>query len=254
MSLKAKSVFLYGFQITAENRSLDFRSVMGGPVRQATLSIGYFSLAGLMRDIKRALETADPAHTYTVTADRTVNGGTENRVTILTSGIYLDLLFASGPRSASTCAPLIGFLVQDFSGLTSYTGTASAGTPLVPEMYGYNYTPPEVFRSSFGSLSISANGTKEAIVWNIQKFFEVNFKFEPEAKVITEWSDLMSWMIQQKPLEFTPEISNPTRFFECTLETTPEDQKGMSFKMKEQLPDFPFNYQTGQLKFRVKET
>ena len=125
---------------------------------------------------------------------------------------------------------------------------------MISELAPYNYTGPSIMRNIFGAVNIAADGTKEAVVWQIQKFFEMNFKHEPEAKAITEWSEFLTWAIQQKPLEYTPEISSPTVFFDCTLESTPEDGKGLGFKMKEQLPEFPFYYSTGMLKFRVKES
>jgi len=254
MALRDKSLFLFGFEVNPLNSSLDFRSSMGGPIRLATLQVGFYSLTDLMREIKRAMEAADPLNTYTITADRTVNSGTENRVRIATSGMYLDLLFGSGPRVASSIAPTIGFAAVDLSAALFYIGTATAGIALVSEYTPYNYTPPTIQRSIFGAVNIAADGTKEAIVWQVQRFFEMNFKYEPEAKVVTDWSDLMTWAIQQKPLEYTPEVSTPNVFFNCTLESTPEDAKGLAFKMKEMLPDFPFNYTTGMLKFRVKES
>lgn len=254
MALKAPSLFLYGFEITKLNSSLDFRSVMAGPIKMATLRVGFYSLTGLMKEIKRALESADPLNEYTITANRTINSGTENRVRIATSGTYLDLLFGSGPRLASSVGPLIGFLPVDYSAATFYIGSSTAGTALISELTAYNYTSPDMMRTIFGAVNIAADGSKEAIVWQIQKFFEMNFKHEPEAKVITDWTDFLTWAIQQKPLEYTPEVTTPALFYDCTLESTDKDPKGLGFKMKEQLPDFPFYYQTGLMKFRVKET
>lgn len=254
MALKAQSLLLFGFEITKLNSSLDFRSTMGGPIRLATLNLGFYSLTDLMAEIKRAMEAADPSNHYSPTANRTISGGTQNRVTIATSGSYLDLLFGSGPRVASSVGPLIGFAPSDRTGTTTYTGTTTAGTALVTEREVYNYTGPDIQKAIFGAVNVSASGDKEAIVWQVQKFFDFNAKFEPEAKVLTDWSDFMTWAIQQKPLEFTPEVTTPTLFYNCTLEGTAQDGKGLGFKMQEQLPDFPFYYQTGQLRFRVKET
>lgn len=255
MALKAVSNFLYGFQITALNRSLDFRAVSGDPIKMATLNIGYYSLTDLMKEIVRAMTSVDPLRIYIVSANRTFGTptGTENRITISTNGAYLDLLFGTGPRFASSVGNLIGFPASDQTGATSYTGNSSAGTSLVSEYNGYNYLSPEMIRTVFGALNVSANGGKEAIVWNLQKFFEVTFKYEPEAKVITQWADMLSWAVQQKPFEFTPEITSPNLFYNCTLESTSGDGKGLGYKITEMLPDFPFNYQTGNMRFRLKE-
>lgn len=252
MALRARSLFLYGLRVTNENSSIDFVGAMGGPTLQATLTLGFYSLTDLMLEIKRAMEAVDGTNTYLVTADRTYAGGTQNRVTITTSGSYLSLLFGSGPRATSSVATLIGFPTADQLSATTYTGTGSAGTALVPALTAYNYIPTTAFRKVFGSLNISTTGEKEAVVFQIQEFFQAQFKYEPTATITTTWPDLMNWMIQQKPLEFTPEITSPNVFYNCTLEKTGADGKGLGFTMKEMLPQFPGLWDTGVLTFRKK--
>jgi hypothetical protein len=161
MALRNPSLFLYGFQVTPQNSSIDFRAVSLGPILQGTLNIGYYSLGSLLTELKRAMEAVDVSNIYTVTADRTISGGTQNRVTISTSGGYLDLLFNSGPRASSSVAPLIGFAATDRTGATSYAGSLSAGTVLVPNFIGYNYLSPDFSRKIFGSVNVSASGLKE---------------------------------------------------------------------------------------------
>lgn len=252
MALKASSMFLYGLQVTPNNRSIDFKSSAMGPELRASLTLGYYSLTDLMAEIATQLHAADPHRVYTVTADRTFANGTQNRVTITTNGTFLSLLFASGSRSASTAAPLIGFSPVDQTGATTYTGTGSAGTVLVPTLTGYNYLSTDHNKKVFGSLNISTTGQKEAIVFQVQEFFQVQFKFEPSVKVTNEWVGLMVWMIQQRPLEFTPEITNPIAFYVCTLEKSSEDGKGLGYKFKEMLPDFPTLFDTNVMTFRKK--
>lgn len=252
MALRHQSLFLYGFEITTINRSLDFQSSYGGPTKLATLNLGYYSLTGLGYEIARAMNAADPFNTYSVSIDRTADGGLGNRVTINTLGSFMNLLFGTGPRVSSSVASLIGFDATDYTGALSYTGSTSAGTILIPEYVGYSYLGPDFMRTVFGSLNISARGDKEAIVWQVQKFFQMEFRFEPEAKVISEWTPFMTWAIQQKLLEFTPDVTTPTTFFECTLEQTDMDSRGLGYRMTEMLPDFPFNYRTGMMKFRQK--
>lgn len=252
MALRNRSLILYNLEVTELNRSLDFRAVALGSVLQATLRLGFYSLSGLMTEIKRAMQAADTNNTYTVTADRTVNGGTENRITISTSGSYLDLLFATGPRAASSCAALIGFS-GDQTGATTYTGTASAGTVLIPELVGYSFLDPFMWRKNFGVTSVTANGDKESITYKIQKFIQIQFKYEQEANVISDWVPVVDWMIQQKPFDFTPDyVLAPSTVYDVTLESTGTGANGMEWKWKEMLPDFPFLYDTGQLKFRLR--
>lgn len=255
MALRKKSIFLYGFEITSLNSSIDFKTAAVGPEYQATLRLGFYSLSGLLVEIKRSLSEADALNDFTASADRTFNSGLENRVTLgsPTAGVNFSLLFGTGLRVASSLAPTIGFIAVDRTGAASYQGTISSGTALAPEYVGYSYLGPDMMRNVFGALNISAGGIKEAIVWNVQKFFQMEFKYEPEAKVMTEWRDFMTWAIQQKPIEFTPDISFPAAIFDCTLESTDTNGKGLGYKMTEMLPDFPFNYRTGNMKFRVTE-
>lgn len=249
MALQGKSSFLYNFEITRENSSIDFKNASLGSEIQATLTFGFYSLDALMREIKRAMESADPANTYTITADRTYNSGTENRVTISTSGIFLSLLFSSGTRAASSTATLIGFS-GDQTGFLTYTGTASAGVILLTELVGYTYIPTTMNKKVNGAVSVSAGGIKEALVWQVQEFIDVEFMYEPEAKVITEWEPFIEWAIQQKAFDFTPDINSPNDVIEVTLEASSDDGKGMGWKWKEMLPQFPFFYKTGNIKLR----
>lgn len=251
MALRNRSLFLYGLQITELNSSIDFKgAITDTSARQATLRLGFYALNALAREIKRALQEADPLRIYTVTVDRTVLSGTQNRVTISSNGAFFQLLFASGPRAATSVAPLIGFNTVDYTGFTTYTGSASAGTRLLPEMQGYNYVNPDEIRRVFGSVNVSASGLKEAIVWNEQRFAEVEFKYEPQAKVSLEWTPFWVWAIRQRGFEFTPDISDPATFYEVTLERTEEDSKGLAYRMPEMLPQFPFFYRTGKMVMR----
>lgn len=251
MALKNPSMFLYGFQITSLNSSIDFQIASGGPVLLATVTQGFYSLATLLTAIEAAMSAADTTNTYTVTATRSTSGGV---VTISTSGSFLSLLFASGPRTASTIAPLIGFPVADQTGSTSYTGTSSAGTVLITQYPAYTYLSVEMNQLIFGNANVSANGTKEVVVFQIQQFWEGEFKYEPEASVKTIWLDLMQWMIQGRLFDFTPDYTIPSTFYTGTLEKTSKDGQALGFQFQELLPDFPFYYTTGTLTFRLNVT
>lgn len=252
MALKSKSLILYGLEVRDDNQNLPFRAVLAGPQLNAVLPAGYYSLTSLIAQIKSSMQIADPAHVYTVTVDRTFMGGTENRITIATNGTYLDLLFATGTLAASSCRDLIGFGIFDYTGATFYQNGTTSGVALTTEWWGFNYQPPEVFVKNFGTVNVSTNGEKEAITWTVQRFIGVEFKYEPQPKVLTEWRDLISWMIQQKPFDFTPEVAFPTVVHEVTLEKSTDDGKGLGFNMKEMLPQFPFRYMTGAMTLRIR--
>jgi hypothetical protein len=252
MALRNKSLFLYGYEVTTSNNSIDFIGEPSGPTLLASIPVGSYTLTDFMTQIKQALQAADPLRTYTVTAVRTYSGGLQNRIMISSNGSLFQLLFQTGPRVSSSASTLMGFSSLDYTGSLSYTSVVTTGIALVPDYVGYSYLGPDFMHNVYGALNVSASGLKEAIVWQVQKFFQAEFRYEPEAKVITEWTPLFDWMIQQKPFEFTPDITQPTVFYPCTLETSEADGKGLGFTMKEMLPDFPFLYRTGMLKFRYK--
>lgn len=250
MALTAQSVFLYGYEVDQFNSSIDFQAALAGPIFTATLTSGSYSATELLTAVKAAMEAADPLNTYTATIDRTISGGTQNRITISTSGTFLSLLWQTGPRNFTSAYALLGFNQVDNTGSITYTAQNSSGVVLIPDYFAYNYLGPDFMRTVFGTVSITASGQKEAIVWQIQKFFQAEFKHQPYAKVIGEWTSFLTWAIQQKPFEFTPEISSPNTFYQATMETTGADGKALGFVMKEELPDMPFLYGTGLIKFR----
>jgi len=251
MALTSRSLFLYGFQVTTNNNAFTFRAVVAEPLRTCTIPIGYYSLTSLGEQISAQLQLADPARQYTVTVNRNVVGGTQNRVTIASNGIFFEMYFSTSTVSQAF-ATLIGFTPVDQTGFTTYTGSSSAGTAFSPAMIGYTFLSPDYMQKIQGNLNISASGDKEAIVYQIMQFWQVRFKYITFTEWQTGWLPLMTWAIQQRLLEYTPEISSPNTFYEGTLEGSKGDAKGLGFTTTEMLPDFPNLYDTDILKFRVR--
>lgn len=254
MALTGVSLIRYGLEVNAFNSSLDFKKASGGAEINATLRTGFYSLTGLMDEVVRAMNAADPTNTYSYTIDRSVAGGTENRITIISGGAFLQLLFGTGSRAISSCAALLGYTATDKTGSTSYTSQASAGETFLTARAGYNYQGPETTRKIQGTVNISASGEKEAIVFNVMQFIEVEYRHETQADTLTTWADFFTWAIKQRPFEITPIASNYSAFYEVTLDSTEYDGKGLGYQMREMLPGFPFYYRTGKLRMRLKAT
>lgn len=250
MALTAKSLFNYGIQVTALNRNLDFVAVSAGPTLTAVLNLGFYSPGGLADQIALQMQTEDPDNIYTVSVDRTIMGGTQNRITISTNGTFLSLLLGSGPNVATSPAGIMGFNAVDYTGGTTYTGSQSTGTILMPDFIGYNYDDSTNQAKLFGAVNIATSGLKEAVTFNTQFFVNVEFKYEPSTR-LPVWKAFFLWAIQQRQFDFTPEISSPTNVFNCTLEMTEYDDQGLGYHMIEQLDEVPNLYKTGALKFRI---
>lgn len=251
MPLRSRSLFTYGIQVTELNRSIDFRIENAGEELNATLTLGFYSVSSLAVEVKRALEEADLDNEYTVTVDRTAAGGTQNRITIETDGAFLELLFGTGTREASSAADLLGFASSDCTGDTEYTGTGSVGYSLVSPYSGNDWIPPSLYKKNLGVVNVTASGFKEAITFATQKFFQVRFTWISDSS-LSEWEELMTWLVAQKPIDFTPEISSPATVYEASLESTPFDSSGLGFTLPES-PKGSGLYDTGILKFRIKE-
>lgn len=251
MALQDKSLFLYGFTVTPTNQYIPFLNVNAGTEIDAIVPTGQYTLATLCTAISAAMNAADTANTYTCTAARTFGSNLQNRITISTSGAFLTLLWGTSSFSAASIRDLISFGHSNLTGSTSYTNSLSSGTAVATSWYGFNYQPPSVNLKTIGSVNISANGTKETVSWSVQQFIEVEYKYEAQAYVLATWQPLAAWMAQGMPFDFTPQINQPPTFYSCTLEKSPGDSKGLGFMMKEMAPDFPFEYTTGQLQFRL---
>jgi hypothetical protein len=164
-----------------------------------------------------------------------------------------EILFFTGTRAASNCATILGFNPVDQTGNTLYTGSMTSGTVLVPSLVGYNYLRPEFNQKQFGNVNISASGVKEAIVFQTQRFTQVQFKYEPEAKVLAEWAPFAQWYTKQRLFEFVPNIGDPNTFYEVTMEKTQGDGKGLAYHFSEMLPEFPNHYDIGMFVMRLNE-
>ena len=173
-------------------------------------------------------------------------GGSENRLTISTTGTYLSLLFATGPNTFTSVVGLIGFNEVDYVGSTAYVGSQTTGTVLIPSQIGYNYLDDQNTLKVFGAVNVSASGLKETVTFNFLEFVQVEFMYEDKSRLL-EWKNFWMWAIQQRDFDFIPEITNPTRVFQVTLRKRIMTTKAWVIGMKEMLPSFPNTYQTGAL-------
>lgn len=250
MALSSRSLMNYGLQVTTLNRNLDFKISSGGSPLTAVLNLGFYSSTSIAIEIARAMQAVDGTNNYSASVNRNIMGGTQNRISITTTGTYLDLLFNTGPKVDTSIASTIGFLPIDYTGNTTYTGSTTTGNIIMPEFIAYNYLSDLHQAKVFGAVNVSASGLKESVVFAIQKFIDLEFRYEPSSALPT-WVSFFTWAIQQRPFDFIPEISNPTVAYQVTLEKSPYDSKGLGFSMKEMLPQFPNLYQTGALNFRI---
>lgn len=213
MGLYNQCLINFGVQVTPNNRSIDFRTVSMGPEKQATLRVGLYSLTSLANEIRRAMSVADPSFTYTVTFNRAVSAGTQNRITISTSGGYLDLLLLTGTRSASSFAPLVGYSSTDKTGATSYTGQSSCGTILIPSYPPQDYQPIGSIHDSRRSSNDSTSGKIETVSFSYFRNFQFKIKWIEEGS--TEYFNFQNfniWMLRGGLIEFSESVNDANTY------------------------------------------
>lgn len=251
MAIKNPSMFTYGYFVDGTNKYLPFR-VVSDVEYIAVLDEGYYSGIGLAQEIVRAMNVQAPTTSLQVNIDRSYSSGTQNRWTIKTFSSFLSIMFGSGTSASDSIYSQIGFLASDYTGATTYLGASDTGAKLFTEYPAYTYLPPQLFKTQTGVVTSSTRGDKETIVWSTQRFIQGEFKFEPELKVKTDWQTFFDWSSKIRPFDFTPDYTlDPNETYNVTLEKTTGAGNGLGFKFQEQLPQFPFNYTTGQIQMRV---
>lgn len=251
MALRNPSLFTYGYQVTSSNQYVPFVDSSGSQY-VATIPLGYYSAQSLANQITLGMNDMSPCDVYQTNLDWTYNSNTENRFKLISNGTSFRLPFLTGLNASDSIAALIGFDASDYTGLTTYTGPNDTGLKVFTELTAYNYLPPTMYKTETAVQTISIRGDKETIVWSSQEFVQAEFKYEPEAKVITTWQPFMDWASKGRPFDFTPDyVTDPSVVYSVTFEKTSGASNGLGYKFQELLPSFPFLYTTGQLVMRV---
>lgn len=109
------------FLIGASNNKIDFRETSLGPQITATLASGSYSPDELETEIASKMTAATlNGRTYTVTLSAATGKWT------ITGQTYLELNWLTGPSTANSVGPSIGYAVSDQTGDIAYTGASVA--------------------------------------------------------------------------------------------------------------------------------
>jgi hypothetical protein len=258
MSLSTRSRFYYGVEIDSTNNQVDFTEA--GVPMVATLSIGAYSFTDLATEFSRALNAAGD-YTYTVTANRSTR-----TFTVATTGLEnFELLGTTGVTVGTSALPDLGF-AADQTGTNTYTGTG-VGTAYSPQFVLQSYVSSEDFRSAVDAVvNTSASGKVEIFSFGSEKFVEFNIRLatnvsqptghsiENSATGVEDLRLFMRHICNKFPVEFMADRDTPNTFETLILEKTPEDQKGVKYKLRELYDkNLPGYYETGVLTMRVIE-
>lgn len=256
MSLKTHSLFYYGFVVSGDACVIDFKEGSSAPIF-ATLNLGGYSLTDFVTELSRAMTSAG-TQTYTVTLNRATR-----RITISAASAFT-LLIASGSHNGTSVFGVAGFTGSDTSSGLTHQGGA-AGSSYQTQFILQSHIAPEDWQdSTYATVNKAASGKIEVVSYGQENFLQVEIKYATDINVgsgsqvrtnatgVEALRALMVYLITKGPLEFMADESDPDTFITVLLEQTPDDQKGLKYKLQEMytvgLPGF---FQTGLLLFRV---
>lgn len=259
MSLSTHSKFYYGHLVTSDNYQLNFDE--GSGELTAELRFGSYTATEFASEIKRAMDAAGD-ETYTVTFDR------DTRLITISGTAPFDLLTQTGTQFGTSPWDLMGFDTSaDHTGLSSYDGETESGEMYQTQFILQSYVGPEDLQRSVDStIHESASGEVQVFSFGVVKFIEMNFRFVTNQDVgdsgwirndpagVEKLQAFMQFLVKKARLEFMPDEDDTATFIKVMLESTPEDQNGVGYRLNELygqgLPNF---FETGTLRFRVLE-
>lgn len=256
MSLKTHSKFYFGYEVSGDACNIDFKEGAGAQLT-AVLKIGSYTLTDFVSELSRALN-AIGTQTYTVSVDRTT------RFITISAASAFTLLIASGTHLGTTAYGVAGFTGADTGSGTSHTGGA-AGSSYSTQFILQSHIDPADFQDvTYGTVNKSASGKVEVMSYGTESFMQGDFRYinnfdhGSSAPIrynptgIENLRTFMQYLVTKAPVEFMADETNPGSFISLLLESTPDDQNGLKYKLKEMYSqNLPGYFETGPLVFRV---
>jgi len=254
MTIQTKSKFYYMDSVSATTQYVDFDE--GAGELTATLTSGSYSLTDFATELARAM-TAAGGQTYTVSLNRSTR-----KITISATGNF-SLLLSSGTHTASSGLVLAGFSGgSDRASTNSYLAASTVGSEYKPQYFLQKYVPSDNLQKEvMPSINQSASGKVEVLSFGTVKFIEMEIPFctsltqsgvaiENNATGEADIRSFLQAAVKKIDFEFMPDRDTETTFEKVILEKTPEDSKGVGYRLKEMLPLAGY-FSTGKLTLRV---
>jgi hypothetical protein len=256
MQLNTHSKFFYGWQITTNNRFIDFND---GADKVATLKVGTYSSSDLGIEIAKQMNALSSTE-FSVSFDRVT------RMYTVSADADFELLTTSGVNAGRSALPLLGFTV-DKSGDDSYLADQVSGYEYSTQFYIQSYKDTSTNRKAIdGVVNKSASGVQEVIKYGNERFMEGDFTFitniqQEQGSIIRtketgleDFIHFIEWCTEKAPVEFMKDEADVGSFQELVLESTEADSKGLDYDLIE-LYDRGLSgyFRSGKLKFKLME-
>ena len=253
MALTTYSGFIYGHTITDNNNWIDF-SENGVDELSNQVDFGSYSFTNFVNKVLQAMNEIG-SQEYQASIDRLTR-----KVTISAPSNF-ELYVTTGIHSEISVFNLLGF-TSNKSGNNLYEADIASGSFFEPQFYLQNYVDFEDnVKTAQSKVNESASGRNvEVVSYGTNKFMQCNVTLQTNitpqkvikqnAQGVDDLRSFMNYAITKAPLEFVRDIEQ-VGFNTCLLESTPEDQKGTAFRLKELYSRKLVGYfETGTLTFR----
>jgi hypothetical protein len=257
--IKTQSQFWYGWEITVNNQYVDFQYASDLTPRLAVIPIGKYSSDELCIQLQTQIANLGGPAIIFVTFDRI------QKKFILTCSVGFTLLCNSGAHSSVGGAwAVLGFSTSsDRSGSLTYTADSSSLLQWRPQFMLQGLTTPGQLRglrdpvyaeSSSGVGELSHFGEIQYIEFEAMWITDIMGQkvIENDCYGVENANAFMQWITKKANFEFMPDRNNPAVYYQLKLETTPEDSKGLGYRLIEDYDKGRPNYfRTGKLRSRI---
>ena len=255
MSLFNYSAFTYGHTVNEDNQFINF-SEDGINELSCQIDIGSYSLGQYANKVAQAMNEVGTLN-YTCTVDR------ETFKLTISADSNFWLYVTTGANASISAYSLMGFTTDRNGTAASYEGDEISGFIYYPQTPLQKYVDfDDNVKFNQSSVNESASGVVEVVSFGEVRIMECEIPLitditpqlyiKENANGVADARSFMLYAISKAPMEFIPNTENlSNNISEIILESTPEDQKGTAFKLKEQYSRKLIGYySTGLLRFR----
>ena len=251
--LRTRSMFLYGFEITDNNKYFNIGD--GVTDYEVELDKGTYTPNQLLTEIiDQVLDQSGLVITGSIDFG--------NRSYTIQSASNFNLNVNTG--NVSNVFSLIGFtdLGSDLTGANTYTSDDVFGIAFLPQMKLQGYTPFEYDKKLlYPSVTKTVTGRTQVIYFGDETRMSCEIKYqtdvrkgsgnpiEDQANGLQNLISFLEYGIKKNKIVFYPDRDSDT-VYNCILDGVGSNRNGTGYRLKEYLTMYPDHFTTGKMIFR----
>lgn len=236
MGLKTRSLFLYGYDVSKNERFISIDEGSGEIVVEVSPS-GY-TFTELADALARALNDSG-VNNYSVVANRS------NRTFTITADAPFDILIATGFYAGSSLYTTLGFSGADLTGLMTYTSNLTTGSTWAPQLPLFSYSPSSNREGTVeATQSESGSGQIEVVSFGTVNYMECDAKFitnridkpdviELDRNAVENAMAFLRYIRLKNRIEFMEDRDDVNNFEKFILSKTAASGNGLEVRLYE---------------------